>query len=430
MNPHELRSEESADEATPGSSSAAKGNEELKESAHEPQQAVAIQPLPIPPILLEGDQAPATAEIQPHKFATGVVPPPTAAGPETKELPEAYGTGQVWLAPQDPHCLYARWDLTSDQTIQYASGSANPVLVVKVYPQSRPEEPVAELHVSPEKRHSFIHVEAAGEKYVAEVGYYTAGRWKQVSVSEPVATPVERVAEEAPIEFATHELEPSCATVPKHPPPGPQQVTAGPPKVTRPQPQPVRAALPSFLAQAETISGVPQSKLDNLWLEKARLAGGTGSEFEVEPGNLPSAHGSQWTASHDQALAELIGWTLARHSMPGSAEVTELLKGRAESSSSGQHQVPIHQGFWFSVNAELIIYGATEPNAKVAVSGRPVELRPDGSFSFRVALPDGQHVFSAAAYSAEGEIRRVELEVKRATQSDNETAAVPPQGGG
>jgi len=48
------------------------------------------------------------------------------------------------------------------------------------------------------------------------------------------------------------------------------------------------------------------------------------------------------------------------------------------------------RGFWYHLDAELIVYGATEANAKVTLQGRPVQLRPDGTFSARFALPDGE----------------------------------------
>src|SRR5438067_11322000 len=39
--------------------------------------------------------------------------------------------------------------------------------------------------------------------------------------------------------------------------------------------------------------------------------------------------------------------------------------------------------FWFQLDAELIVYGATEPNARVTLQGEPVKLRPDGTFTMR-----------------------------------------------
>lgn len=60
------------------------------------------------------------------------------------------------------------------------------------------------------------------------------------------------------------------------------------------------------------------------------------------------------------------------------------------------------RGFWFNINAELIVYGATEPDAQVTIDGEPIALRPDGSFTLRFALPDGDYGLAAEAVSADG----------------------------
>jgi len=55
--------------------------------------------------------------------------------------------------------------------------------------------------------------------------------------------------------------------------------------------------------------------------------------------------------------------------------------------------------FWLIVNTELIVYGATEPDATVYVQGKQIPLRPDGTFSLRFALPDGKQVIPVKGIS-------------------------------
>ena len=55
--------------------------------------------------------------------------------------------------------------------------------------------------------------------------------------------------------------------------------------------------------------------------------------------------------------------------------------------------------FWFQLDAELIVYGATEPNARVTLQGEPVKLRPDGTFTMRFSLPDSRQIIPAVATS-------------------------------
>ncbi|MFH0924801.1 MAG: DUF4912 domain-containing protein [bacterium] len=59
-------------------------------------------------------------------------------------------------------------------------------------------------------------------------------------------------------------------------------------------------------------------------------------------------------------------------------------------------------GFRFNLDAELIVYGATEPNAKVMLQDKLLKLRPDGTFTARFALPDGTQVIPVTAVSNDG----------------------------
>jgi hypothetical protein len=73
--------------------------------------------------------------------------------------------------------------------------------------------------------------------------------------------------------------------------------------------------------------------------------------------------------------------------------------------------------FWFQLDAELIVYGATEPNARVTLQGEPVKLRPDGTFTMRFSLPDSRQIIPAVAVSADGiEERTIVLAVERNTK--------------
>jgi hypothetical protein len=73
--------------------------------------------------------------------------------------------------------------------------------------------------------------------------------------------------------------------------------------------------------------------------------------------------------------------------------------------------------FWFQIDAELIVYGATEPNARVTLLGEPVKLRPDGTFTMRFSLPDSRQIIPAVAASADGaEERTIVLAVERNTK--------------
>ena len=108
--------------------------------------------------------------------------------------------------------------------------------------------------------------------------------------------------------------------------------------------------------------------------------------------------------SHNVELQELLEERLRR---PISAPIV----GRFNPGVEGL--LGRNQSFFFDVDAELLIFGATEPGARVTV-----QLRPDGTFTMRFSLPNCRQVIPATAASADGmEQRTVVLAVERNTKA-------------
>ena len=98
------------------------------------------------------------------------------------------------------------------------------------------------------------------------------------------------------------------------------------------------------------------------------------------------------------------------------------------SLSPRAQEKPREKKFWLAADCELILYGATEPDAEVTVSGRKVKLNPDGTFSMRFALPDGDMVLPVKAMSKdERDLRWVKIRVMRGMEKgdDGEEAGRP-----
>ena len=367
------------------------------------------QPLSIPAILLEGDEPAALPVSGPgQKYALGPVPPTGHSGSEEGELPEAYGTRKLMLLPRDPHWLYAHWDLTNEQQRRYNASSTDRHLVIRVYRDAVAGQPATEIHVHPESRHWFIHVVQAETKYVAELGYYNAGgRWVAITVSGTASTPSETASSDRSTEFAT-----------MPPPPGWRY------KNQRPG------------ASAEQWVQMAEFALAREFLGRA-LAENTLAEGSETLAPAP------WTSGQERALAEVMGVDEERRHWINSMEISELIRRQVErdisSMTAGQigagasealssppgYQQPQAKGFWFNVNAELIIYGATEPDAKVTMAGRPIKLRPDGTFSFHFALPDGQYHLGITATSAANDQRQAQLNFGRRTEHTGEVGTHP-----
>ena len=304
---------------------------------------------------------------------------------------------------------------------------------MRVYRDTPAGEPVAEARAHPESRHQFVHVEQAGKTYVAELGYYQADRrWVAVVHSEPVLTPQDSAAEDRTVRFAAVA---ACAPTPESPRPFPPLSiktdgtgpVAGLPATLKTPILPAPQWLPGFVQAARHR---PMPLLEML---RATLP-------PHQPSPLPHVT-PEWTPARERALAELLRSVEARQEglsslallardqrqgeshagpapVPGVAaefpgpELPAMAFG-VSSPAGGEKSAP--PGFWFNVNAELVIYGATVPGSQLIIGGQCVPLRPDGTFSFRLSLPDGQHELSLAATSASGDLRRAELKFSRHT---------------
>ena len=69
------------------------------------------------------------------------------------------------------------------------------------------------------------------------------------------------------------------------------------------------------------------------------------------------------------------------------------------------------------VNAEIIFYGGTQPDATVTIRGEKIAISPDGTFRYHFTLPDGDFEIPIIATSPDQvEQRSATLSFRRGTQ--------------
>ena len=96
--------------------------------------------------------------------------------------------------------------------------------------------------------------------------------------------------------------------------------------------------------------------------------------------------------------------------------------GRNESGLGGV--APRQRAFWLVADAELIVYGATDPSARLTIGGEDVPLSSDGTFRIQVPFRDGEQVYAIEATAADGEQKRnITLNFERVTPEDNSNPA-------
>lgn len=371
--------------------------------------AAGVAPVEVPPILLEGDRpAPPAVSGPGRRYEVSAATPPVPGGEGEVDLPEAYGTRELFLLPRDPHGLFVYWDFTRTQLARYNQRAREGHLTLRIYRQARSGQPHVEVALPPEGRQWFVHVAEAGAAYVAELGYYRKrdGAWVSLSASEPAVTPPEPLPEPEPVRFMAVPPEVPLARVEA-------KVVA---RLTDKKPAVARAVaearrrgepvLPVALAVAGPSWSAAQQAVMESWVRAEEARRPVAGSFEV----------SEW-ARRGEA-----GWPTS----PGGIGWSGMLQAGAAVSSPMGPGAAAARGFWFNVHAELIVYGATEPDARVTLDGRPVALRPDGSFSCRFVLPDGRYALEAVATKADGsESRRAVLHFSRRTDYTGEVRQAP-----
>ena len=347
----------------------------------------------IPAMLLEDDTASVHRPSGPgRRYAASAAPP--YAPLEPNPLPEAYGTKGLFLAARDPHWLYATWDLTREQQSNYNKLSRDRHIVLRVYKDSSQGNPFSEIHLPPASRNWFAHVGQGRTPFLAVLGYYShQGNWIAIAESDTVITPPDDVSDDLSFRLET---------------------------------LPANLHLDEIRRLVRRVAPEELPILDAL--ERLRAEGHAGLPTRQRVAQRA------WTPEQDAALARVLSMDDVRRVWMGSHEITELvrrhLKGAAASQgvgsagwsggvsslSSPYGGMPAEKSFWFNINAELIIYGATEPNATVTVDGKRIQLRKDGSFSFRFSLPDGRFPLGVSATSADGDdTRSAHLDFQRVT---------------
>ncbi|MBF0571031.1 MAG: DUF4912 domain-containing protein [Candidatus Omnitrophica bacterium] len=103
---------------------------------------------------------------------------------------------------------------------------------------------------------------------------------------------------------------------------------------------------------------------------------------------------------------------------PGSSQPGLEKKGASENLFSSQAQSSEgrlnKRKFFFEIWTELIVHGRTEPDAAVWLGQKGIQLNPDGTFSLRYSLPDGEISLKFIAQSSDGvEERHIYTRVER-----------------
>jgi len=318
------------------------------------------------------------------------------------DLPGGYGESRVVLMPRDPQWAYTYWDIPNNHKEELRRQGGQQ-LALRLYdvtdisleyqsPHSIQEYPADEL-----AREWYLPMPVSDRDYVVDIGYRCAdGRWLVLARSAPVHVPPVYPSDWIDDQFITvaWEEELRDKTFLELVPPSKKMAATGT-GTTAPA---VGGSNPIY----DEIFGMAQS------VEAQRVAG--------------SLYGSmQQVPVHEQAISSYVFPSgVGMWAVPTMSGLT--MSGVGMSGVGfGASMPPIRpRQFWLVADAELIVYGATEPDATLTIGGRPIKLNPDGTFRFQMSFQDGLIDYPIMAVAADGEqTRSIHMKFNRETPSQN-----------
>jgi uncharacterized protein len=154
------------------------------------------------------------------------------------------------------------------------------------------------------------------------------------------------------------------------------------------------------LARSNTVitpSSPADEKLDNHWSE---VVEDCDKIYAMSGGYSPEVNSSELQEVLEERLRRPVGSSIGNRYGTGA-----------------EYLVMRDRAVQFKVDAEMVIHGATHPEAQVTLQGAPLKLRPDGTFSVRLELPNRRQVIPLVASTKDGASQRtIVLAVERNTK--------------
>ena len=394
-----------------------------------------------------------------HKYEVTQGPAPVPAFEDLGKLPESYGEEILYLIARDPHWLFAYWETDWSKYPKSKMHKGEHRFYLRVCTGDGAEE--SRVEINSDAKNWYLPVNKPASLYYAELGWLDKkGAWKTIVRSLPAATPAANISDDADAAFATIPFHLTFQRIMDMVRGARRQGENLSQTLSRLQNE-GRAAAALKAGKVEDLTEEQQNILATLFggdiLEKLRMGSGEietllrkhlqeklSSESAsglVPKGSLGSETSSLssglagWGAEISSLFSALGGWGSEVGALfsglnllgPGAAslfsgaglwgpETSSLFSGVGASWSAQPFGAKRERGFFMHVNAEVIFYGGTHPDAKVWIDGKEIKLNPDGSFRYHFRFPDGDYQIPIVAQSPDKiEERSATLAFKRAT---------------
>ena len=310
------------------------------------------------------------------------------------ELPDGYGESRIMLMPRDPQWAYAYWDVPNDHKEELRRQGGQQ-LAIRIYDVTdvdlnhQAPHSVQEYLCDEMAREWYLPIPVSDRDYVADIGYRCGdGRWLVLARSATVSIPPVYPSDWIEDAFITVNWEDSL--------------------------------------QGNTLYNlVPPAKKQAMGVDAiATGIGDTDRLYNAVFGMTKDTESMRMAGSLFGSMQQTPEAAVSSYVFPSGAGMWAVPTASGQNMSgagfSGSLAEARPRKFWLVADAELIVYGATEPDATVTIGDRQIKLNSDGTFRFQMSFQDGVIDYPIKAVAIDGEqTRSIHMNFERETPSRN-----------
>ncbi len=285
---------------------------------------------------------------------------------------------RVVFLPRDPQWAYVFWEISESDREEAASQGANRLFLRLSDVTgakdggSALKQALQEVPVDSHSTEWYLPIPLSDRDYRVELGYRSSSRWISLAVSSQARVPSIQPTDQILDQFVPFSLEGGTSSG-----------------------STTQEVANELIREPENIGGLHESLYQSATTHFRTTRGRIGSEEFQEHGGGRDQKGGPTDSGSGL-------WASGRN-------------------VSGLGGVPSRQrSFWLVADAELLVYGSTDPAAKLTIGGEDVPLASDGTFRLQVPFRDGVQQYAIEATISDGEQKRnVTMQFERKTPEDN-----------
>ncbi len=289
---------------------------------------------------------------------------------DSRDLPRDYDDTKIVLMSRDPERLFVYWEISRGdrKRLGIEKGKHHRPLILRIHEKVRGygnESNRYDVEVSDYVSQWYLHIKTGLMSVSIELGIYNQKtEFVSIAQSNEITIPQMGISEQTDVEFAEINDEIYGQIV---------ELSGG-------------SQISKRLGSDEFLRSLQQRVINTIYE-------GPFSSFGLSSGEF-------------YGLSSGLFGGASSYLLPSSFSLSSSLVSGEGGEDSLKYPRGEERDFWLEVGVDVIVYGATQPDAHVTFMGQKINLTPDGTFRIRMVLPNTSIEFPVIAESNDGQEKR------------------------